>query len=370
VRSGCAAAARAQYAAGGGVGMLSKASILASLEEFNVLGEAAFLKKYAGGHGSRNTWIRYSGRDYPIKAIWSSAHNPPLPTQEFTTHMAKRPLRQMGFHIVEPQDVAPKLQSSTLGRKSVSFSQFCASLGFPLKNVRWSWSALAEEDRQSLFTVWDNEIEPDGQTYEFWDGTSDEKRTDNGAREFKRILNETLDKNLTAYGVKCTPVYPLTVPRKRQTFDRSKLLALKLRRDGSKIVGTIVGTVLCDTIRTGYTSEGSAIDDLDPLPIGNQQPERTAYSGTFIVRDDRVRLAVIERANGKCEHCGELGFRKPDGTHYVEAHHIISLAEQGPDTLDNVIALCPNHHRQAHYGADCEELEAEFKIKLARIRGQ
>ncbi len=113
---------------------------------------------------------------------------------------------------------------------------------------------------------------------------------------------------------------------------------------------------------------GNAIDDLDQPDIGNISPKRSSYSATFIVRDDRVRKLVLKRAQGRCEHCGELGFKRLDGSHFVEAHHIISLAEQGPDTLDNVIALCPNHHREAHFGEGWKQLEAEFKAKLAKLR--
>lgn len=342
--------------------MVQKSDITQRLAEFDQIGESAFLRKYAAGRGSVTTWMIHNGKEYPIKAIWASAHYPPIAPRSFKTNDCEGPIQSMGFDL--------RKQEKPLSPSVNSFSGFCQSLGFPLKNMRWSWSALADERPQSLFTVWDNEIEPDGQTYEFWDGASDEKRTDHGAREFKRILNETLDKNLTAYGVKCTPVYPLTVPRKRQSFDEISLLALKLRREANKIVGTIVGTVSCEGIRTGYTSNGSAIDDLDSLPIGNPQPGRTTYSGTFIARDERVRQAVIKRASGRCEHCGELGFKKADGSHYVEAHHIISLAKQGPDTLDNVIAVCPNHHREAHFGDGWEQLEVEFKAKLAKLRGK
>lgn len=123
-------------------------------------------------------------------------------------------------------------------------------------------------------------------------------------------------------------------------------------------------------IRNLVTIPNNVIDDLDDDQVGKAVTSRRAYSGTFFVRDNRVRRKVIKRSKGRCEHCGEIGFLKPEGTYYVEAHHIISLAEQGPDTLENVIALCPKHHRQAHFGADSEELEAQFKIKLAKIRGK
>jgi 5-methylcytosine-specific restriction enzyme A len=45
---------------------------------------------------------------------------------------------------------------------------------------------------------------------------------------------------------------------------------------------------------------------------------------------------------------------------YLEAHHVISLAENGDDSVDNVIALCPEHHREAHFVANGEALEADF----------
>jgi Mrr N-terminal domain/HNH endonuclease len=114
----------------------------------------------------------------------------------------------------------------------------------------------------------------------------------------------------------------------------------------------------------------NAIDDLNQEPSGNEFPDRKRFIGSSFSRDSRVRNEVLKRSNGNCEYCSVRGFTKPDGSHYLETHHIISLAEQGPDTLDNVIALCPNHHREAHFGEGWEQLEAEFKIKLAKLRGK
>lgn len=53
--------------------------------------------------------------------------------------------------------------------------------------------------------------------------------------------------------------------------------------------------------------------------------------------------------------------------YYIEAHHIIALSQQGEDTPQNVIALCPEHHREAHYGAEAEKLEQEFLDKLKAL---
>ncbi|MEE7094460.1 HNH endonuclease, partial [Escherichia coli O10] len=39
-----------------------------------------------------------------------------------------------------------------------------------------------------------------------------------------------------------------------------------------------------------------------------------------------------------------------DGTPFLEVHHIEWLSKGGEDSVENAIALCPNCHRQAHYG--------------------
>jgi HNH endonuclease len=122
-------------------------------------------------------------------------------------------------------------------------------------------------------------------------------------------------------------------------------------------------------IEAGVLQTGrSAIEDLDELN-GSDAPTRTPYFGERFVRDGKIRAAVLVRAKGRCEHCGAAGFKTSSGKSYLETHHIISLAKQGPDTLENVIALCANHHREAHFGEGWEQLEAEFKAKLAKLRG-
>ena len=48
------------------------------------------------------------------------------------------------------------------------------------------------------------------------------------------------------------------------------------------------------------------------------------------------------------------------GSIYLESHHIHPLSEGGADTIENVIALCPNHHREAHFG----ENRDQFRVSL------
>lgn len=109
----------------------------------------------------------------------------------------------------------------------------------------------------------------------------------------------------------------------------------------------------------------SALNDIDPEDNGLDRPNyRKAMAGGF-VRNQKVRMKVLERANGRCEYCSSCGFLKEVGGRYLETHHIISLSKNGPDRLSNVIALCPNHHRQAHFGKAWEALQAEFKQIIA-----
>lgn len=41
---------------------------------------------------------------------------------------------------------------------------------------------------------------------------------------------------------------------------------------------------------------------------------------------------------------------KVNGEPYLEVHHVIPLSQNGEDTLENAEALCPNCHREKHYG--------------------
>lgn len=106
-------------------------------------------------------------------------------------------------------------------------------------------------------------------------------------------------------------------------------------------------------------ANSNAVDDLGADASDRIRSEVWTYS-----RDPRVRDAVLRRANGQCEFCGQLGFMKPDGTRYLESHHVIALASDGEDRPTNVIALCPNDHREAHFGNRRQEIEAEMILKL------
>lgn len=94
--------------------------------------------------------------------------------------------------------------------------------------------------------------------------------------------------------------------------------------------------------------------------IGTDDPARVLYAGHVYLRDPQVRSAVLHRAAGRCEYCGEEGFLKDDGNRFLESHHVIALADEGEDRMTNVIALCPNDHRKAHFSADLDSIEQKM----------
>lgn len=83
-----------------------------------------------------------------------------------------------------------------------------------------------------------------------------------------------------------------------------------------------------------------------PLPV------RKVRQVHDFVRDPWVVVGALLRSGGKCEMpgCSTPLFPRPDGSNYLEVHHIITLAEGGPDTIGNVAALCPSCHRELHHG--------------------
>ena len=68
--------------------------------------------------------------------------------------------------------------------------------------------------------------------------------------------------------------------------------------------------------------------------------------------------ALVKKLTGfKCQICEALGrsaigFLKPSGEPYVEAHHVmpVSTGEVGSLCASNVMIVCANHHRQMHFG--------------------
>lgn len=93
------------------------------------------------------------------------------------------------------------------------------------------------------------------------------------------------------------------------------------------------------------------VDQFD-IQGGGVFPDRRPVSGYAYTRSAEVRDRVLRRSNGKCEWCLKDGFLSEKGSIYLETHHVVPLSEEGQDSEKNVVALCPNHHLEAHFGAE------------------
>lgn len=123
--------------------------------------------------------------------------------------------------------------------------------------------------------------------------------------------------------------------------------------------------------RPGVTSDPyvltGAVDQLmvkeEPeAPEGNPTPRRVSTMSDAIERDPRVISWVLDRANGRCELCqAKAPFLKPNNQPFLEVHHVTQLADGGPDTVENARALCPNCHREIHYGVNGVALTQRLK---------
>ncbi len=110
----------------------------------------------------------------------------------------------------------------------------------------------------------------------------------------------------------------------------------------------------------------SAISKVDKKP---KTTETTVY-----YRDPYLKEMVKRIAEGKCQYCGnDAPFIDNEGQPYLEEHHVKRLADGGTDTINNVVAICPNCHRKVHVlnePSDMIKLESvavENARRLARL---
>lgn len=80
-----------------------------------------------------------------------------------------------------------------------------------------------------------------------------------------------------------------------------------------------------------------------------RQKETQITEKKVYYRNPYIKEMVKQIAEGKCQLCGqEAPFFDRDHKPYLEEHHVKWLAKGGNDTMDNVVAICPNCHRKAH----------------------
>lgn len=110
------------------------------------------------------------------------------------------------------------------------------------------------------------------------------------------------------------------------------------------------------------------LPELPPPPGGSANVPSTTSSAHRFVRSPDVVAWVLLQADGCCEVCGSPApFNRDDGTGFLEVHHVTTLADGGPDTVDNAVACCPNCHRELHHGADRDAIRFRLIKAITRL---
>ncbi len=101
-----------------------------------------------------------------------------------------------------------------------------------------------------------------------------------------------------------------------------------------------------DKTNIDYFLEKDLLEDLQILD--NKRKEITR---DVIIRYQQLVERIKQTRGRKCQIC-QYSFIMDNGNEYCEAHHIQYLSKNGSQSSDNVILLCPNHHRMFHYAHD------------------
>jgi predicted HNH restriction endonuclease len=100
-----------------------------------------------------------------------------------------------------------------------------------------------------------------------------------------------------------------------------------------------------------------------PDAVNNHKPRIRIGRTTLYDRNPLVVAIAKERASSKCEvpMCINDLFISASGSPYCEVHHIVQLSLGGADKIENVVCLCPAHHREAHFGVNAQKLRFLFQ---------
>lgn len=106
-------------------------------------------------------------------------------------------------------------------------------------------------------------------------------------------------------------------------------------------------------------------------PEGENSPRKIQRDAASYARSAAVAAFVRQEANGVCECCSNPApFLDENGLPFLEVHHVQPLSDQGADTVENAVAVCPNCHRMLHHSGERNEARARLYANISRLRPQ
>jgi hypothetical protein len=369
------------------------------MREARRIGRKAFLARYANGRGSDNWYLDHEGVHYDIKALWASAHRPPVSPASFQTYDAVAGFKTLGFAplsgVSEPHGLpgdraAPARRAQTLDDAisplfdliPVPAKKHFKPTGywlFLINPARWDpegWRATGERELLYLVSKDDERsmqrgdlgllrvnrrrgapatfiaavevlsaptrlVEPDTRFF------SNEHEGAAALRARLSVITPT-DLTISAADFPDDPAFRYihdAVPRTTIPVDREAFLPI------ARALG-LTGDILAEQ-RAGRTTHGVHQLEADAASGTPTRKERVSK----VIERGPIGQAVKAAHKGRCQICVALGqhgaaFVKPNGDTYAEAHHVIPVSTLTAGALShlNIMVLCPNHHRQTHYG--------------------
>lgn len=103
-------------------------------------------------------------------------------------------------------------------------------------------------------------------------------------------------------------------------------------------------------------------------PDGNKNPKQRQANVLEYDRDPNVKAWVLKNSKGECEYCKKNApFKTKEGNPYLEVHHVCRLSDGGSDTIQNTVALCPNCHKEIHYGEQKRDIQDKLYNTIDRL---
>jgi 5-methylcytosine-specific restriction endonuclease McrA len=175
----------------------------------------------------------------------------------------------------------------------------------------------------------------------------------------KIVLNDVIWEHYKIASAKVINAPQSSAERKRNQSGK-KLLSDFWNNDNLKINQIIYEEVLIKEVIASRRANKK--QRILRLLDANKIPIKVDSKNSVFIRNPDVAAEVLENANGICTYCGRPApfIKDSDSYPFLEVHHIIPLANNGFDSVDNAVALCPNCHRHAHFG------KTTFKMELLK----
>ncbi|MBM7419961.1 MULTISPECIES: YDG/SRA domain-containing protein [Chryseobacterium] len=175
-----------------------------------------------------------------------------------------------------------------------------------------------------------------------------------------QVADQTLTKGNKALAISCERKLPIRVSRgasKNSSFAPNSgyrydglFLITEYWREKGRSGFNVWRFRLEKIINEKYSQEARPIQIIKEPESNYTNTSRKEYVIKKIIRETKTAQFIKQLYNDTCQICGTQ-IKSPVST-YSEAAHIKSLGKphNGPDTKENIICLCPNHHKMFDLG--------------------